>query len=154
MSWSAPQDVDRPGVERTVHVLVTTGNEIAGRSIVDYLGVVRGIVVRVPTRRQWIRGSFEAQFEGGNNPYVLELAEGARSDAYDEMVEHAKSLGADAIVAVRYQTTPCEAASSPRRGRRARFSSRRHPAPEEEVPVGEENAIVAVALGVMLLVVL
>jgi uncharacterized protein YbjQ (UPF0145 family) len=36
-------------------MIITTGNEVEGRAIADYLGVVRGIVVRVPTRRQSIR---------------------------------------------------------------------------------------------------
>jgi uncharacterized protein YbjQ (UPF0145 family) len=86
-------------------VIVTTGNEVDGRGIADYLGVVRGIVVRVPTRRQLIRGRTEALMEGGNNRYFLEVVEVARADAYSEMLKHAESLGADAVIATRYQTT-------------------------------------------------
>jgi uncharacterized protein YbjQ (UPF0145 family) len=86
-------------------MIVTTGTAIDGREIADYLGVVRGIVVRVPTRRQRIRGTTEALMEGGNNPYFLEVAEAARADAYAEMVKHAESLAADAVIATRYQTT-------------------------------------------------
>jgi uncharacterized protein YbjQ (UPF0145 family) len=87
-------------------MIVTTSNEVDGRAIVEYLGVVRGIVVRVPTRRQRIRGRTEALMEGGNNRYFLEVVEAAREDAYSEMVKHAESLGADAVIGTRYQTTP------------------------------------------------
>ena len=90
-------------------MIVTTACEIAGRSIVEYLGVVRGIVVRVPTRRQRFRGSYVAwvpEYEDGRNPYFLEVAEAVRRDAFAEMIKHAKSLGADAVVAARFQTTP------------------------------------------------
>jgi uncharacterized protein YbjQ (UPF0145 family) len=87
-------------------VIVTTGNEVEGRPIAEYLGIVRGIVVRVPTRRQRIRGSFEATFEGGNVAEYVEVCEAAREDAYALLVEHATALGADAVVATRYQATP------------------------------------------------
>ena len=87
-------------------MIVTTGNEVDGRAVADYLGVVRGIIVRCPTRRQRIRGLTDALVEGGKNRYFLEVAEGARDDAYAEMVKHAKSLGADAVIATRYETTP------------------------------------------------
>ena len=86
-------------------MIVTTGTAIEGCEIADYLGVVRGIVVRVPTRRQRIRGATEALVEGGNNPYFLEVAEAARADAYADLVKHAESLAADAVIGARYQTT-------------------------------------------------
>jgi uncharacterized protein YbjQ (UPF0145 family) len=87
-------------------VIVTTGNAVDGRIIAEYLGVVRGIVVRVPTRRQLTRGQTEALLEGGNNLYFLEVVEAAREDAYAEMLKHAESLHADAVIGARYQTTP------------------------------------------------
>jgi uncharacterized protein YbjQ (UPF0145 family) len=87
-------------------MIVTTGSEVAGRAIADYLGVVRGLVVWAPTRRQRIRGRADAMLEGGNNRFFLEVAEAAREDAHSEMVKHAKGLGADAVIGTRYQTTP------------------------------------------------
>jgi len=38
-------------------MIVTTSNDIAGKEIKDYLGVVRGIVVRSPNIAQGILGS-------------------------------------------------------------------------------------------------
>ena len=57
-------------------MIVTSGNGVDGRVVADYLGVVRGVVVRVPTRRQRIRGATEALMEGGNNRYFLERPRG------------------------------------------------------------------------------
>ena len=87
-------------------MIVTTGNDVAGYVVCEYLGVVRGIVVRVPTRRQRMRGETEALTEGGGNRYFLEVAVAVRDDAWAEMVKHAESLGADAVIAVRWEATP------------------------------------------------
>jgi uncharacterized protein YbjQ (UPF0145 family) len=40
-------------------MIVTTGNDIAGRTIKTYLGVVRGIVVRSPSIAQGIMGGLK-----------------------------------------------------------------------------------------------
>ncbi len=85
-------------------VLVTTGNTIEGREIVDYLGVVRGIVVRAQTITQGIRGAFSSVF-GGNIRAFEEVCEEARNQAYARMVEHAQERSADAIIAMRYDAT-------------------------------------------------
>jgi uncharacterized protein YbjQ (UPF0145 family) len=98
-----------PERTRRPKTIVTTASEIEGRTIAEYLGVVRGIVVRVPTRRQSARGMmlpFDPWEEGGNNPYFFEVADAVRRDAFDAMMKHAESLGADAVIATRYQTTP------------------------------------------------
>jgi len=87
-------------------MIVTTSNEVDGRTIAAYLGIVRGIVVQVPTRRQRIRGRADTLLDGGNNRYFLEVLEAAREDAYEGMVKHALTLMADAVIAARYQTTP------------------------------------------------
>ena len=39
-------------------MIVTTGNEVAGYSIGEYIGIVRGIVVRAQSITQGIRGAF------------------------------------------------------------------------------------------------
>jgi len=85
-------------------VQVTTGNGIEGREVAEYLGVVRGIVVRAQTIGQGIRGSFSSIF-GGNIRAFEEVCESARSDAYQRMVEHARDKGADAVIAMRYDAT-------------------------------------------------
>ena len=94
----------RIGVEKTAKVIVTTAPDIAGHTVIDYLGVVRGIVVRSPSLGQGILGSFKS-LGGGNIKEFVEVCEAARHDAYTQMVEHAEALGAHAIIAMRYDAT-------------------------------------------------
>ncbi|MFO0970687.1 MAG: YbjQ family protein [Gemmataceae bacterium] len=83
---------------------VTTANELAGYTITNYLGVVRGIVVRAQTIGQGCRGGF-ASILGGNIVAFEEVCEKARSDAFNRMMDHALDVDADAIVAMRYDAT-------------------------------------------------
>jgi uncharacterized protein YbjQ (UPF0145 family) len=85
-------------------MFVTTGNTIEGYEVTEYLGVVRGIVVRAQTISQGIRGAF-ASVLGGNIRAYEEVCEDARSQAYTRMVDHAKDKGADAVIAMRYDAT-------------------------------------------------
>lgn len=85
-------------------VTVTTANHLEGHEVEEYLGVVRGIVVRAQTITQGIRGSFMSFF-GGNIVAYEEVCERARQDAFARMVEHAQDKGADAVIAMRYDAT-------------------------------------------------
>jgi uncharacterized protein YbjQ (UPF0145 family) len=85
-------------------IIVTTGNDCPGYTISAYLGVVRGIVVRAQTIGQGCRGGF-AQILGGNIAAYEEVCEKARSDAFERMLLHAQEIGADAVVAMRYDAT-------------------------------------------------
>ena len=85
-------------------ITVTTGNSFEGHEIGEYLGVVRGIVVRAQTISQGIRGAFSS-IMGGNIRAYEEVCENARSDAFARMVQHAEERGADGIVAMRYDAT-------------------------------------------------
>jgi uncharacterized protein YbjQ (UPF0145 family) len=94
----------RAGIERTATLIVTTGNDVAGQRIVEYLGVVRGIVVRSLNIGQGLLGGLKS-LAGGNIAEYVEVCETARHEAYTQMVAHAEGLGAHAIVAMRYDAT-------------------------------------------------
>ena len=86
------------------HDFVTTAFTLDGYRIVKTLGVVRGIVVRSRS----IVGNIGAAFQtlvGGNITIFTDLCEKARGDAFGLMLKHADSLGANAIVGVRYDAT-------------------------------------------------
>ena len=83
---------------------VTTGNDVAGRSVVSYIGIVRGIVVRSPSIGQGIMGGLKTII-GGNIESYAEVCEDAREEAYERMVRHAEEHGANAVVAFRYDAT-------------------------------------------------
>ena len=85
-------------------MLVTTGNEIAGRPIDGYIGIVRGIVVRSPSIGQGFLGGLQ-RIVGGNIESYATVCEAAREEAYERMVQHAEEKGADAIIGMRYDAT-------------------------------------------------
>jgi uncharacterized protein YbjQ (UPF0145 family) len=85
-------------------MIVTTGNEVEMGKIVQYLGVVRGIVVRIPSIGQGIMGGLKS-IVGGNIEEFAQVCEAARMDAFNRMVAHAQAMGADAIVGMRYDAT-------------------------------------------------
>ena len=82
-------------------MIVTTTNDVAGYLITRHLGVVRGITVRSRSVIGNIGAGIQSLF-GGNISIYTGLAEKAREEAFNLMVEHAASAGANAIVAMRY----------------------------------------------------
>jgi uncharacterized protein YbjQ (UPF0145 family) len=85
-------------------MIVTTGNDVSGRIVKGYLGIVRGIVVRSPNIAQGILGGLKSII-GGNIESYARVCEEARKQAYDRMVQHATEMGADAVIAMRYDAT-------------------------------------------------
>jgi uncharacterized protein YbjQ (UPF0145 family) len=91
-------------VHANIHQFVTTAPQLEGFRIVKHIGLVRGIVVRSRS----IVGSFGAaiqQLAGGDITLFTELCENTRNDAYERMIQHALQVGANAIIATRYDAT-------------------------------------------------
>jgi uncharacterized protein YbjQ (UPF0145 family) len=82
-------------------MIVATTNDLTGHKIVRYVGVVRGIIVRSRSVVGNIGASIQSLF-GGNITLYTSLCEQARQDAYKLMVEHAQEMGANAVIAMRY----------------------------------------------------
>ncbi len=85
-------------------MVITTGNEVAGQEIVEYLGIVRGIVVRATGIGRGIVGGLKS-IAGGNIEEFTHVCENARLEAFNRMVQHANAIGADAIIGMRYDAT-------------------------------------------------
>jgi uncharacterized protein YbjQ (UPF0145 family) len=86
------------------HRLTTTGLTFPGYRVVHTLGVVRGVTVRA----RWIGSQITASIRtlgGGQIPEYIELCEQARAEAFSWMVQHAEQVGANAVLAVRYDAT-------------------------------------------------
>ena len=83
---------------------VTTTFTIEGYRIRQYLGVVRGLIVRAPTISQGILGGLKAVIGGQIGAYT-QMCEQARQQAYDLLIDHARALGANAIVGLRYDAS-------------------------------------------------
>ena len=82
-------------------MIVTTTNDVAGYRITRHLGVVRGLTVRSRSVIGNIGAGIQSLF-GGNISIYTNLAEKAREEAYELMVQHAAQLGANAVIAMRY----------------------------------------------------
>lgn len=80
---------------------ITTALELPGKTIVKNLGMVRGVTVRSRS----VVGTFGASLQtilGGNISLFTELCEKSREESFELMIKHADSLGANAIISVRY----------------------------------------------------
>ena len=86
------------------NLIVTTGNDVAGKEIAEYLGIVRGIVVRATGIGRGIVGGLKS-IAGGNVEMFTTVCEQARLEASNRMVQHALEIGADAIIGMRYDAT-------------------------------------------------
>ncbi|MEN1994422.1 MULTISPECIES: YbjQ family protein [Stenotrophomonas] len=84
--------------------LVTTAMELPGFRVVRSLGVVRGITVRSRSIVGNFLGGLQTIF-GGNITIYTQLCEQAREETYRDMSNHARMLGANAIIAMRYDAT-------------------------------------------------
>src|SRR6476660_4455454 len=85
-------------------MIVTTGMEIQGKEVSEYLGVVRGIVVRATGIGRGIVGGLKS-IAGGNIEEFTVVCEEARREAFNRMVQHAIEIGADAVIGMRYDAT-------------------------------------------------
>lgn len=84
--------------------LSTTANALDGYVTTETFGVVRGITVRSRS----IVGMFGAiiqRFVGGDISLLTELCEETRAEAFAIAVQHAQALGANAMIAIRYDAT-------------------------------------------------
>lgn len=83
---------------------VSTTFTIEGHRIKEYKGIVRGIIVRAPTISQGIVGGLK-NIIGGRIGAYTEMCEQTRQQAYDLCLQHARDLGANAIVGMRYDAS-------------------------------------------------
>ncbi|RYD38469.1 MAG: YbjQ family protein [Verrucomicrobiaceae bacterium] len=90
---------------------ITTTFTIEGFRITEYKGIVRGIIVRAPTISQGIVGGLKSIIGGRIGAYT-EMCEQARQQAYESMVDHARQMGANAIVGMRYDAAEVASRSS------------------------------------------
>jgi uncharacterized protein YbjQ (UPF0145 family) len=85
-------------------IQVTTTFTIEGYRIAAYLGIARGIIVRAPTIPQGIMGGLK-NLVGGKIGAYTEMCEQARRQAFELLTEHAREMGANAIVGLRYDAS-------------------------------------------------
>jgi len=91
-------------------MLIVTCDTIPGKQF-EAIGFVQGNVVRAKDMGRDIMAGFKS-IAGGEIKVYTELMHEARQIATERMLQQARSLGADAIVCVRYQTCSIMGGSS------------------------------------------
>ncbi|HTA65668.1 MAG TPA: YbjQ family protein [Xanthomonadaceae bacterium] len=84
--------------------MITGTFNLPGYRVTRNLGIVRGITVRSRSVVGNVLGGLQSLF-GGNISVYTDLCEQARTEAFTLMCQHADQMGANAIVALRYDAT-------------------------------------------------
>ena len=83
---------------------VTTALELQGMTLERDLGVAFGVVVRSMGAVKTMGAGFKALRQGEVTQYT-ELLEDSRRHAIDRMIENAQLLGANAVIAMRFDSS-------------------------------------------------
>lgn len=86
-------------------------NDIPGKSVKEVLGVVRGNTVRSRNLGRDIAAALK-NLVGGEIKTYTELINQARDEAFNRMVNNAIAIGADAIIAMRFDISTVMQGSS------------------------------------------
>lgn len=92
-------------------ILAVTSDGIPGQEITQAIGIVRGSTVRAKHLGSDIVASLR-NLVGGEVKEYAQLLAGAREQAFDRMLDEAAQCGADAVVAVRFETSTIQQAAS------------------------------------------
>ena len=92
-------------------IIVTTTDGVPGRDVTHVIGLVRGSTVRAKHLGSDIVASLR-NLVGGEVKEYAQLLAAAREQAYDRMIDEAASIGADAVVATRMETSTIQQAAS------------------------------------------
>lgn len=84
-------------------MIIATSETIAGKTIKQTLGVVRGNTIRARHLGHDIKAGLRHLIGGEITEYTKLLAE-SREQALDRLAQNAAEMGANAIVAVRFTT--------------------------------------------------
>ena len=101
---NSPKQTTQEAVRSFDHSNVTAAFELPNLAITRNYGIVRGIIVRSRSVVGQIGAGFQTLF-GGNISLYTELCERARDDAYQLMLDHAREVGGNAVIGVRYDAT-------------------------------------------------
>ena len=85
-------------------MLITTANDLPGYEIVETLGEVFGLTVRSRNVGSQIGASFKSIL-GGELKGMTKALVDSREQVIGRMVEEAEAKGADAVVAMRFDTS-------------------------------------------------
>jgi uncharacterized protein YbjQ (UPF0145 family) len=85
-------------------MIITTTETIAGKTVKETLGVVRGNTIRARHIGRDIAALFRHIIGGEISEYTKLMGE-SREQALDRMMQEAEALGANAVIGVRFATS-------------------------------------------------
>ena len=85
-------------------MITTTIDSIPGRKIVEVLGIAMGNTVRAKHIGKDIVAGLKSVV-GGEIKQYTEMMNESRQESINRMINHAKELGADAVINVRFTTS-------------------------------------------------
>ena len=85
-------------------MIIVTSDTIPGKEITKVLGMVRGNTIRARHIGRDIMAGLKNIVGGEVTDYTKMMAE-SREQAIDRLIEDAESLGANAVVCIRFTTT-------------------------------------------------
>ena len=85
-------------------MIVVSTETIAGRTVIETLGLVRGNTIRARHVGRDIMAGLKTLVGGEIHEYAKLMGE-AREQSLDRMVDEARELGADAVIVVRFSTS-------------------------------------------------
>ena len=88
----------------TKNIIITTTEALTGHHIVEVLGLVKGNTVQTRHIGSHIVAALTSVVGGEVKGYVKAITS-AREEATLRMLEEAESLGADAVICMRYSTS-------------------------------------------------
>lgn len=91
-------------VSSTHSIVISNTESIPGRNIVEFYGVVTGNTVRAKHVGRDIMAGLK-NIVGGELKGYTELLQDSRKEATERMIEQAASMGANAVVNVRFATS-------------------------------------------------
>jgi len=86
------------------HLVVVTTPVLPGHRIVKILGVVHGLTVRTRGFGGKLSAGIQSMVRGEVTAYTSEC-EKARTESMDRLVENARSMGANAVIATDFETS-------------------------------------------------
>lgn len=85
-------------------MILTNTSDVAGREIIETLGLVKGSTIRAKNIGKDIMSGFRT-LVGGELKEYAEMIDESRKIATAQMVKEAEKMGADAVVCVRFTTS-------------------------------------------------
>ncbi|HWT94871.1 MAG TPA: YbjQ family protein [Solirubrobacteraceae bacterium] len=90
--------------EQRFDIITTTANDLPGMVVRENLGLCFGLVVRSVGFAKGMTGSLRS-LRQGEVPEYTEVLEDARRHAVDRMIANARLMGANALIACRFDSS-------------------------------------------------